>query len=74
MTELKPTSELLRIYGVMETESGDIKGLMIATKLPMDLALKILKQAVEMIDDGLGQHLKDMPIKDPADIRLHTER
>lgn len=73
MTEYKPTRELLRIFG-MQDESGNVHGLLIASQMPNGAVLAALKLAVDMMEKGQGQYLNDLPIKDPADIRIHTEK
>jgi hypothetical protein len=72
MVEIKPTRELLRIYG-MQTGDGNVCGLMIASQMPRDLVLSVLKQTVDMMEKGIDQHLENIKVKDPADIRLHRE-
>lgn len=72
MTELKPSRELIRILGLQD-ESGNVHGLLIASQMHTDLVLATLKLAVDMLEKEQGQYLKDLPIKDPADIRVHKE-
>ena len=72
MNEIKPTRELFRVYG-MQCEDGKVCGLMIASQMSRDLVLDVMKQAVDMMGKDNEQHLENINIKDPADIRIYRD-
>lgn len=72
MPEYKPDREILRIYGILD-ESGNAHRVMIASQAPQEVIYATLKLAVLILEKGQSQHIKDIHIKDPGDIKFHTE-